>query len=264
MIDRAAAPLRALVLDRAHRSLLVRDGEVCRVPTLMAPRPARPLAAITQHVRSTLGLTLPTPSGLRADAHGQVRDFVFLIDAPSITPVSAAFEWAPLPRALSLVGASGDDAWLWDVYVDRMLGGWEPPTRDIDVSRFGDAPEMAAKLAHLVVCGDKRGSACWLRAAKLDGSALPTAGLVTIVTDGFGYPRCAIRTEEVRVLPLAEADEAIARLEGEGDLTIADWREGHVGYFEREAERLGLRFDPREEVLVERFCVLRVLGRAGA
>ena len=44
--------------------------------------------------------------------------------------------------------------------------------------------------------------------------------------------------------------------------THADWREGHIAYFTREAERHGLVFDNRALISVERFEVLHVVGRA--
>ena len=125
----------------------------------------------------------------------------------------------------------------------------------------GDATEVASKLARLGQCGDKRWPAGGRREAKIDGSTIPSAGLVSIVTDGFGYPKCVIETSSVEVLPLAKVGEEIANLEGEGDLTLGDWREGHVAFFEREGAKMGIVFEEREEVFVERFRVLWVVGR---
>lgn len=51
--------------------------------------------------------------------------------------------WRPLREV------SSDDV-LWSVYVTLMLGGYEPPVRSVDVWSFGNKPEMAAQLAHLV------------------------------------------------------------------------------------------------------------------
>ena len=71
---------------------------------------------------------------------------------------------------------------------------------ELDVFHFGNTPELAAKLAHLVVKGVKRGTTCWLAAVERDGSPVPRVGTVSIVTDGFGYAQCAIRTERVERL----------------------------------------------------------------
>ncbi len=42
----------------------------------------------------------------------------------------------------------------------------------------------------------------------------------------------------------------------------ADWREAHEAYFEGEGRRLGLSFDERALISVERFEVPHVVGRA--
>jgi uncharacterized protein YhfF len=219
----ATAAVRALVLNRAHHCLLLSG----RVPEATGPWPDRPLQMLREHVRDTMGITLPSPAGSRVPADGRgPRDFVFVMDAPPL-PEGAPFSWTPLPRALDAAAAE-QRAWIWETYVDSMLGGWEPPVTRFDVFFFGNEPELAAKLAHLVTCGEKRGTAAWLRVARLEGATVPAPGLVSIVTDGFGYPRCAVQTEEVRVVRFDQADEEAARLEGEGDLTLLDWKEVHV------------------------------------
>jgi len=125
---------------------------------------------------------------------------------------------------------------------------------------FGNTPELAAKLAHLVVKGRKRATTGWLEAMERAGDPVPHPGLLSVVTDDFGYPQCLIETVEVRRVPFGEVAEDIARGEGEGDLTYADWRDTHLRYFEAEAAALGLTFDDRSLVITEIFRVVRVLG----
>jgi uncharacterized protein YhfF len=152
------------------------------------------------------------------------------------------------------------DTALWKLYIDAVLGGWEPPTRDFDVFAFGSTPEQAARLAHHVVKGEKRGTTGWVAQAKHDGSVIPVPGMVSIVTDGFGIPLCAIQTERVVFNTFAEATEEIARAEAEGDMTLEDWREGHRTYFEGEAALIGVPFSDESELFHEYFRVLRILG----
>ncbi|MEO8700556.1 MAG: ASCH domain-containing protein [Kofleriaceae bacterium] len=233
----------ALVLDRTH-SVLV-DGD--RLPDVPLAG-SRPLLEVAGALGAR-GLATASPSGSRARGDGRGRDFAFVIDrvdAPS------GLAWKPLREI---------DAAAWELYVELMLGGWTPPTRAVDVWSFGDRPDMAAQLVHLVTCGQKRVTMGWVDAAEREGSPLAYEGGVSIVTDAFGYPRVVLRTTEVRVIPFAEVDAASAAAEGEGDLTHADWREGHVAYFTREAARLGLMFDDRARIAVERFEVLHVVGQ---
>ena len=229
----------ALIFDRAHAVLVERD----RVPSIRGAS-ARPLVDV-EAAFAARGLALPSPSGSRACADG--RDFAFLIDRRDV----AGMAWRPLRDVV----ATDDE--VWSLYVEVMLGGWEPPTRALDVWSFGDRPEMASQLAHLVACGTKRATMGWVDAAERDGTPLAYEGGVSVVTDAFGYPRLVLRTTGVRVVPFdaVTADDAAA--EGEGDLTYADWREGHIAYFTREAAKLGLAFDPHTaRIAVERFELL--------
>jgi uncharacterized protein YhfF len=237
----------ALVLDRTH-SVLV-DGETLPHVALTGSRPLQTLS----HAFAARGLTLPFPAGSRARVDGRGRDFAFVTeraDAPAGT------SWRLLRDAVA-----ADDT-IWDLYVHLMLGGWTPPTRALDVWSFGNRPEMASQLVHLVACGEKRVTMAWVDAAERDGTPLAYEGGVSIVTDGFGYPRVALRSVEVRVVPFGEIDAESAAGEGEGDLTHEDWREGHVAYFTREAALHGLTFDDRARISIERFEVLHVIGRA--
>jgi uncharacterized protein YhfF len=232
----------ALVLDRAHACLL----EEGRVPDVAFAGAARPLRAVEARL-AALGLSVPPPAGSRARGDDSARDFVFVTDR---VPAPSGLAWRPLRDA-------GDDAWR--LYVACMLGGWEPPVRAVDVWSFGDAPEMASRLAHLVACGHKRVTVGWIAAAERSGTPLPYEGGVSIVTDGFGYPRLVLRTAAVRELPFAEIDAATAAAEGEGDLTYEGWREAHEAYFDAEGRRHGLCFDERALIAVEHFEVLHVV-----
>ena len=183
-----------------------------------------------------------------------------LRDPPAFQPDPAVFaevRWAQLPGD-GLLPAEADA--LWRIYVEAMLAGYEPPRRDIEAFYFGDSPELAAKLAHLVVKGHKRATSGWIEAMERSGETFPETGRVFAITDYFGYPLCVIETVEVRRVPFGEVAEDIATGEGEGDLTYADWREAHLDYFRREGEALGIPFDDRSLVLNEVFRVLRVLG----
>jgi uncharacterized protein YhfF len=268
--EHRAARIRALIMDRRHRCLVLQRAgaplDSWELPAAEVWWTDRPLQAFKADVSRSLGLDLRGPAGSCVLPDGvSPRDFAFLFADPPelrVDPAAvAATRWVPVGQ-LDAVLASGDREAAWRIYVEAVLGSYEPPRRDLDAFHFGNTPELAAKLAHLVVKGQKRATSGWIEAMERQGEAIPEPGKIWVVTDGFGYPQCIIETMEVRRVPFGEVAEDIARGEGEGDLTYADWREVHLRYFSAEAAELGLSFGDESLVLNEVFRVIRVLGTA--
>jgi uncharacterized protein YhfF len=230
------------MLDVAHRARRF-DYDV--------PAGMRALEAVEHGVRRELGMQLFVPLGVRA--LDTAPEFLFLVPGGGVRK-----DFMPLGEL------ARSDERGFAFYVEAMLGGWSPPTHDLDVFYFGDTPELAAALAHLVMKGVKRGTTGWLAAARAEGVVVPHVGMVSIVTDGFGHALCAIRTEQIEQLRFADVGERLAWIEGEGERTLADWRAGHQSYFRREATRLGLTFNEDEIVFFEHFRLLAVLGHSDA
>jgi uncharacterized protein YhfF len=129
------------------------------------------------------------------------------------------------------------------------------------VFSFGSTPEQASRLGHHVIKGGKRATTGWVATMEHDGLPMPTPGLISIITDGFGMPLCAIETERIVRARFRDATEEIAIAEDEGDCSLEDWRLGHRKYFETEAQRIGIAFDDDAELFHEYFRVVRVLHR---
>jgi uncharacterized protein YhfF len=121
-----------------------------------------------------------------------------------------------------------------------------------DAFAFGDSPETADELADLVLHGPKRATAGLLLDYR-NGEPVPQAGWYSVVLDGSGAPVCVIRTTEVEVKPLREADEAFAWDEGEGDRTLEWWLDAHRSFFSRQCVSLGVEFSDDLLTVFERF-----------
>ncbi len=104
---------------------------------------------------------------------------------------------------------------------------------------FGDGPQLANRLGALVLTGVKTATCSTLWEWEVAGDPLPRAGLLTVVLDGEGRPLGIIETVEVRIVAFDQVDEAFAREEGEGDRTLAYWRQAHWNYFQRILPRIG-------------------------
>lgn len=128
-----------------------------------------------------------------------------------------------------------------------------PAHRTVSFS-FGDSPDMADALLALVLQGKKTATCGAARDFGPGKAEPPVVGRQDIVLDGAGRPRAVIETVEVTRRAFKDIDEAFARDEGEGLLTLADWREGHRAYFERNG---GWTADM--DLICERFRLVEVL-----
>lgn len=122
--------------------------------------------------------------------------------------------------------------------------------RHLRTFAFGDGPALADELLGLVVNGIKTATC-----STEDEPNTSAPGERWVVLDGRGEPRCVIETIEVTYRRFNEVDAAFAYEEGEGDRSLAHWREAHRTYF----GRLG-RFSEDMMLMCERFRLVEVFG----
>jgi len=120
---------------------------------------------------------------------------------------------------------------------------------------FGDNPDLADELLALVLDGTKTATADLVWSYEAAGEPVPVVGALSIVLDGAGVPRALLRTTRVDVVPFRGVTAEHARLEGEGDRTLATWRADHERYFRRTVPD-GFVFSEDAPVVCERFKVL--------
>ena len=108
---------------------------------------------------------------------------------------------------------------------------------------FGDGPDLADELLDLVIRGVKTATC-----STEDEPNTSTPGERWIVLDGRGQPRCVIESTEIAYRRFGEVDAAFAYEEGEGDRSLAYWREAHRNYFGRQG-----RFRDDMMLMCERF-----------
>jgi uncharacterized protein YhfF len=114
---------------------------------------------------------------------------------------------------------------------------------------FGDGPELADELLDLVMKGVKAATC-----STEDEPNTSTPGERWIVLDGRGQARCVIETTEVTYRRFGNVDAAFAHEEGEGDRSLAYWRQAHRNYFGRQG-----KFSEDMMLMCERFRLVEVL-----
>ena len=117
---------------------------------------------------------------------------------------------------------------------------------------FGDGPALADELLDLVM-REVKTATC----STEDEPNTSKPGEQWIVLDGRGKPACVIESIEISYRRYNEVDAAFAYEEGEGDRSLAYWREAHRRYF----TRLG-RFSEDMMLMCERFRLVEVFSKA--
>ena len=115
---------------------------------------------------------------------------------------------------------------------------------------FGDSPALADQLLELVMKGVKTATC-----STEDEPNVSKPGERWIVLDGRGMPRCVIETTEVSFRRFGDVDATFAHDEGEGDRSLAYWRDAHRRYF----GRLG-KFREDMMLMCERFRLVEIFA----
>ena len=142
---------------------------------------------------------------------------------------------------------------FWLTYLASLPPDTDPSKLTYTAWSFGDNPALADQLCELVISGKKTGTCTSLGELQANGEPIPEAGSLSIILDGSGSPAGIIRTTEVTITSFDQVSAAFAAAEGEGDGSLACWRENHWHYFSRVHAALGLPVDPTMELVCERF-----------
>lgn len=148
---------------------------------------------------------------------------------------------------------------LWIRYCIEVQGQVHPDDRAplCDAFYFCDNAADADTCADLVARGVKRATACSLAELEREGRELPQAGDMAIVTTWDGQAVALIQTTDVTVRRFGDVDPAFAAAEGEGDGSLAWWRDAHHSYYARVLAGSGVMVDEDLLIACETFeCVL--------
>ena len=142
---------------------------------------------------------------------------------------------------------------FWQEYLIHLPSGHPHRVATPDAFAFGGGGAIADELADLVLSGTKKATTSLSVEFTALGEALPEVGSVSVILRGDLTPVAIIERIGVKRLPFEEVGEAYAAIEGEGDGSLAYWREAHLESFAGVCERLGGRFDERTPVICQAF-----------
>lgn len=124
---------------------------------------------------------------------------------------------------------------------------------------FEMTEDACDRLLKLTLLGKKKATSSSLPAYRIEGEPIPEKGLMSVVTDWKGHPRCVIRTTDVRVIPFKDIPFDLAKLEGE-DETLESWKQTHEKFFREEGKLIGYPFSEEMEVVFEIFELVEIIA----
>ncbi len=123
-------------------------------------------------------------------------------------------------------------------------------TGDCEAWAFGESPDM---LASLVKDGIKTATCSAYDLYEAENERLPQAGEYSVILDSRGEVVCIIRTTRVYTVPFDRVTPEHAFREGEGDRSLAYWRDVHRAFLTKELASINRSFDESAKVVCEEF-----------
>jgi uncharacterized protein YhfF len=142
---------------------------------------------------------------------------------------------------------------FWMGYLSQLPQDHAHRALKPDAFAFGGEGALANELAELVLCGKKCATTSLAIEFTSLSEPLPTIGSLSIILRGDLTPVAIIERSAVTIVPFESVAVEYAAIEGEGDGSLAHWREAHTEYFTDVCARLGGRFDARTPVICQEF-----------
>ena len=135
---------------------------------------------------------------------------------------------------------------MWNKYkqINPLIGD------EIDAWAFGVEADL---LADLVLKGEKTATASAYDLYALEDESLPREGTFDIILDSQDRAVCIVEITRVSVQPFNQVSAQHAFKEGEGDKSLAYWRQVHEDCFTDCLGEAGLTFRPESKVVLEEF-----------
>ncbi len=113
---------------------------------------------------------------------------------------------------------------------------------------FYDTEETANQGVNLVLKGIKKAISHSLLGLQYRKERLPKIGDFMVITNWEGKAQCIVKTTKVTLKPFFSIDEEYAKTEGEGNRSLASWKQRQWEYYTRELEPFGRL--PRESMII--------------
>ena len=160
----------------------------------------------------------------------------------------------PLVTANSIMNKRQQD--YLNLYLESLHPAQRHQHKNVSADYFCADEDNANRCARLVVNGEKTATCSmkWWYESGLE--SMPQVGDLQVVTDWYGAPVAIIETIDVGECKYSEVSAEFAALEGEGDKSLAWWRQAHWDFFSAECQEQGLEASEDLMLVLERFKVV--------
>jgi len=140
-----------------------------------------------------------------------------------------------------------------------------PNHGEFPVAEFSFPGPLRDRLVAAILRGTKTSTSSLLLEYSIQDEPLPVVGNKQTVVDSSNSPVAIIETVAVEIVRLADVGLEHARDEGEGYVSVADWRSAHEGFWQSAEMRASLNdpdfaIDDDTRVVLERFGVIQALA----
>lgn len=157
-----------------------------------------------------------------------------------------------------------DEPTVTQVVADLAARGIPLPPGPVRLDWYGDTPELSRSLLAMIRSGQKRAGTGLLWQYEHENVPHGAAGDIEIILTHHHRPSVVVRLTSVEVMPYGRVGAEYAAIEGEGDGSLAYWREAHWAYFSRVCRQIGRTPGDDMPVVCATFEVLHVLPQDDA
>ncbi len=144
---------------------------------------------------------------------------------------------------------------FWNSYVATLKPSEIPQDLFVEASYAGHR-NITDTLLNLYLAGKKSAGSSVLEDFLTVGDPVPRVGNFWILLDSHDEPRLILRTERIETHKFKDVPLSVALAEGEGDLSLEYWREGHARFYTPFLKAWGIRHIDEATIVTEFYKIV--------
>ena len=150
---------------------------------------------------------------------------------------------------------------FWKEYLAALPPGARPQNPFV-AAAFAGRREGTDSLIRLYRLGKKTAGSGLVADYESAGDPLPKVGAYWIVLDSRRRPRLLAKTLRTEINVFRDIPKAVARAEGEGDLSVSHWKKAHRDFYRPFLAGWGIADIDKAKVITEHFEIVHPDARA--